>query len=603
MIILNSKLFYSRKNSGFTLIETLVGAAVFLMIALALYQAYGLIFKMISLTRTKTAAYELAAERVEVIRNMPYADIGILNGIPSGTLPRVADYSRSGFVFQATTTIRNIDDSFDGTITSTPRDSAPADYKIVEFEIGCKSCDKFTPITITTTAAPRSLESTTGNGALFVKVIDANGASIPDASVSVVGQGTSTVSITDLTANDGVLQIIDVPPGSFKYAVTVSKSGYSTERTYAPGSNPANPTNPHPTVASGQATQLTFAIDRTATLNLRTVNEFCAVVPSVPLTLTGSKKIGTSPNVFKYNSTVNSGGSGFVSLLNMEWDSYTITPGSGYVIAGSIPFLPVSIAPQETKDVYLLSRVASSTNMLVRVKDAGSGLPLSDARVTFTSGGYEDVGITSKGFLKQTDWSYGQGQTLVGNPSGFLSTDGNIVTATPNQITLYRPFGSYVTSGELTSSWFDIGNGSSTLYTLEFTPAVQATSTGANSVRVQLESTQAIGSTTTGFIGPDGTSGTFYTPTNTNINVVHSNKRYVRYKIFLSTTNTSVTPIVSTLSMTFGTECTPFGQVFFNNVPSTNSVISVTRSGYQSASSTVQVTSSGQSLDFLLNPL
>lgn len=600
----NTEDFIADNKSGFTLIETLVGTAVFLMVAIALYQAYGLIFQMLSLTRAKTAAYELAAERVEVIRNMPYAQIGIVNGIPSGTLTRFAEYSRSGFTFQATTTIHNTDDAFDGTITSTPRDSAPADYKLVEFEIGCKTCNKFVPITVTTTAAPRSLESTTGNGALFVKAIDANGIPVSDATVTVVGQGTSTVSISDLTANDGVLQIIDVPPGSFKYAVTLSKAGYSTERTYSlagvPGSSTSTPVNPHPTVASGQATQLTFAIDKTASLNIHTVNTVCGIVPSIPLTIIGSKKIGVTPNVFKYSSSINTGGTGVSLLSGMEWDSYSITPGSGYVIGGSIPFLPVSIAPQEVKDVYLLARTASTPNLLVRVKDASSGLPISGATVTISKSGYQDTGITSKGFLKQSDWTHGEGQLSMSDAQAFYSST-NINTATSSQLTLLKSGGIYQTPGELVSSWFDIGNGSTTLYALEFTPTVQASSTGANSVRLQLESTQAIGSTTTGFIGPDATPASFYTATSTNVNVAHSNKRYVRYKLFMSTASTTVSSLVSTVTMTYGTECTPFGQAFFENVPTGSYTVSVSRSGYQSASSTVSVQSSGQSTDFSLN--
>ncbi len=290
-------LFSWRSNErGVTLVETLIGAFVFLLIAVAVYQSYGLIFKLIGMTRLKTAAFELAQEQVETIRNMPYADIGIISGVPVGTIPRVQDYTRSGYVFRATTTVRNVDDPFDGIIGGIPNDLSPADHKIVELLIGCVSaCADFTPIEVTTTVAPRSLETTTGNGAIFVEVIDANGQPVPSADVTIQGQGTSTVSISELTNTSGIFQLVDVVPGSFLYKITASKNQHSSETTYTPGAvaNP-NPTFPHATVAAGVVTRLTLAIDQISTITIKSVDETCTAVPFIPFTITGQKKIGTA---------------------------------------------------------------------------------------------------------------------------------------------------------------------------------------------------------------------------------------------------------------------------------------------------------------------
>ena len=76
-------------------------------------------------------------------------------------------------------------------------------------------------------------------------------------------QQAPSIVIEDTTNNDGLLQIVDAPPGVEAYEVTVSKSGYSQDHTYTVGApeNP-NPSKPHSTVAIQQLTELSFAIDR-----------------------------------------------------------------------------------------------------------------------------------------------------------------------------------------------------------------------------------------------------------------------------------------------------------------------------------------------------
>lgn len=55
---------------------------------------------------------------------------------------------------------------------------------------------------------------------------------------------TTSIVIDDTTNNDGYVQIIDAPPGINAYEISVSKPGYSSERTYMIGdvANP-NPQN------------------------------------------------------------------------------------------------------------------------------------------------------------------------------------------------------------------------------------------------------------------------------------------------------------------------------------------------------------------------
>ena len=74
-------------------------------------------------------------------------------------------------------------------------------------------------------------------------------------------KGTPIV-IDDVTNINGMLQVVDAPPGVNAYEIIVSKDGFTTDQTYTPGAagNP-NPTKPHATVAIQQLTQISFVID------------------------------------------------------------------------------------------------------------------------------------------------------------------------------------------------------------------------------------------------------------------------------------------------------------------------------------------------------
>src|SRR3989338_11385421 len=68
--------------AGFGLVESIVGVAIFAIIGVSVYSTYVRIFQVIRATKEKDAAIALANEEFEVVRNLPYSDVGIMNGIP-----------------------------------------------------------------------------------------------------------------------------------------------------------------------------------------------------------------------------------------------------------------------------------------------------------------------------------------------------------------------------------------------------------------------------------------------------------------------------------------------------------------------------------------
>lgn len=579
-----------------------MSAALFAVVAVGIYHAFTTVLSVISTSRSKIIAMDLANEQFEIIRNLPYSDVGLVSGVPLGKLSHVQTLTRSGYVFTATTTIRNIDDPFDGTLGGSPNDLSPADNKLVEIEIGCEACKNFQPIFVNTKVAPKNLETASTNGALFIKVLDANGQPVSDANVHVENNAqTPAIMIDDSTNVNGMLQIVDAPPGVNAYEITVTKSGYTTDKTYKPGAagNP-NPLKPHATVALQQVTQASFVIDRVSEMDISTVTKTCAAVPGIAMSVKGTRLIGTNPDVLKYSQSQTTNGSGLKALTNLDWDTYGITLSDpNYDIVGTNPSLPMSLAPNNTQSLQLVVAHKDPNSLLVSVKDSGTGLPLASSTVELTKGSYDETLLTGRGFLSQTDWSGGADQETFSDATRYLASLNVDVTAPVGETKLHNSFGTYETSGELTSSTFDTGS-ISNFHQLFWLPADQAPAAGAGSVRMQIATNND--GQTWDFKGPDGTASTYYTSPVSDISSAHDGDRYLRYKIFLQTADSSVSPNISDVSFTFTSACVPPGQVIFTDLDSGNYVLSVWREGYTMASTPVTVNQSWQSQDVLLTP-
>ncbi len=234
----------TRPQGGFTLVETLVAMAIFVSISVGIFAGFLNILRIMSIIRTKNIMTDIANEQFEIARNLSYSNVGTVGGIPSGIISQNKTINRDNKVFTVETTIRNFDDPFDGTFNGTPKDTSPADMKIIELTISCTSCsDSLAPISFTTKIAPKNLETQSTNGALVVKVFNASGLPVSEADVNIINNNvTPHISLNDTTDINGVFTIVDAPPSVGGYQITVTKDGYSTDRTYPTGGSG----NPHP---------------------------------------------------------------------------------------------------------------------------------------------------------------------------------------------------------------------------------------------------------------------------------------------------------------------------------------------------------------------
>lgn len=585
-------------NKGFSLVEVIIASGIFAVVAMSVYQGFFSINSLVAASRDKVAAVDLINGEFELVRNLSFANVGLETGIPHGLLAATSTVVKDGRTFLVTRVVRNIDDPFDGTIGGTPNDLSPADYRLVEINVSCTTCKNPLDFSATATIAPKNLETASTNGALFIKVLDANGNPVPQADVHVTNSAAG-IDIYETTNNDGLLAIVDAPPGQNAYRVVVTKSGFTTDRSYATSSVNQSPLKPDPTVLLQQLTQVSFIIDRVSDITVNTMDNTCAEVPSVPFDITGTKLIGSNPDVVKYDASFSTNSSGQRNIPNLEWDTYSFMTTGSYYLAGANPIGSVSIPPNSSQNVTLVIAEESPSILLVAVKDAATLLPLSDVTVSLTKTGFSRTLITDQGYFSQSDWSGGSGQLNFIDPARYHSSE-NIETF-EGEIKLSSSLGSYVTSGSLTSSIFDTGT-SSHWSRVSILPADQPVEAGEDSVKFQIATSLTNTATTTwDFLGPDGTAGTFYTIADNNISPVHADNRYVRYKLFLSTEDELVSPTISDFVISFSSSCIPPGQVSFGSLISGDYTLSIEASGYVSQEIPVTIDSNWQIKDVLLS--
>lgn len=433
---------------GFTLIETLVGSLVFAIVAVSAYQVFSTLMTAVLSARAKIAAAALVNEQIEIIRNLPYEDVGLTTGLPAGKIQREQTLQRDGFDFEVLTTIRNSDDPFDGTIGGNPSDSSPADYKSVDLDVDCQNCKVFPTLRFTTLVAPYALETASTNGAMFIQVIDAEGIPVAGAEVHITNIGANPdIIIDEITDNGGWVKVIDAPPGVNAYNIVVTKDGYTTDQTYLPGGAAgAEPISPDVTVVIQQVSQTSLSIDQTSSLSVSTIDSACAALPDIDFSLTGTKLIGL-PDIVKFSTEdYTTDASGNYEIEDLEWDTYSLAlESAGYDLAGTSLLPNFTINPNENLELEITATPSLPNALLVSVQDA-NGTPLDNATVELENLPFTETKTTNSGTCPtpgQVFWNglLGGNYTLRISKAGYQTDISNfplaswqnkIITLTPN---------------------------------------------------------------------------------------------------------------------------------------------------------------------------
>ena len=333
--------------------------------------------------------------------------------------------------------------------------------------------------------------------------------------------------------------------------------------------------------------EMTFSIDLVADMSVETLNASCVPVGSTDVSLVGTKRIGITPDVYTVDQDVTTNGSGEYLFSDLVWDTYQFDV-TGYDIIGSIPNERIDLLPGVSQPVQLILGTATTHALRVDVVDSVTGQPIANATVLVTSTSYSEEKVTGVGTVGQTDWSGGSGQGVWSDETKYWVSNSVDVLTSPGDVMLTGAGGVYLSSGELESSIIDLGTQASCVQ-LAWEPVAQPPETGADSLKFQIATSPSSTLESWDYLGPDGTNATYYTVSDPLIHDIHDGDEFFRYKVYLETASTTYTPRLSDMSLIYTNSCTPPGQVYFGNLGSSQHSIVVSAPGYESYTTSVNL--------------
>ena len=263
---------YSTRNTdGFSLVELIIVAALSVVVFLALFSSVKYILQVITLSESKLSALAVANERMEYFRSLPYDEVGVVAGYPSGTIPQTSTTSLNGITFYERVRVDYVDDPADGLLAADDN-GIILDYKQVRLEYEWRINEATSSLQLVSTIVPRSIETTAGGGTVRINVLDDQSSLLPGASVRLISSSsTFSYDVTNPTDASGSA-LFNVPADSgYQVEVTAIISGnqYSTDKTYEATTTLPNPAVAPFAVLESDISTLTFQIGELSDLSIQ----------------------------------------------------------------------------------------------------------------------------------------------------------------------------------------------------------------------------------------------------------------------------------------------------------------------------------------------
>ena len=394
------KNYIKRDEEGFSLLEVLFVVFIITISVLTLYSLFNVALRMVWENKARTGATQLANEKLEIARNLPYSDVGTVGGIVVGTIPENEVVNRNGIDYAVYTNVVYIDDEFDGTWESDPVDSLTSDYKRILVRVSWESNFSSSPVEFYTDISPKGIETNLGGGTLVITVFNASGLPVDNASVHIYNDGVvPVVDMNTFTNAQGQLVLPGVAEAIESYEISIAKSGYTTDGTYDTTVALPTPDKPHLTVFEGQTTSASFNIDQTADMYIYVTDINELPLGNFTVHVQGEKRYGLDGDgepVYKIDGDYVNNGSGTINMEGIEWDNFNITVdgGTGYDINSQSTPNPVPIMPLDSLGVILILEPTANHSLIVVVKDE-EDVSVEGASVQVTNVfGFDDTILT-----------------------------------------------------------------------------------------------------------------------------------------------------------------------------------------------------------------
>ncbi|MBP9757035.1 MAG: hypothetical protein KBD06_00385 [Candidatus Pacebacteria bacterium] len=584
MVTLRTQGSYTNRphTAGVTLIDTIVGTALMLVVFMGITAAFQLTVDVVSNSKARAGAIALDNERMEFLKSLSYSAIGVVGGIPSGIVPQTETVVLNGVTYTRRTLVYYSDDPADG-LGVADTNNIIADYKTIRVEVSWRYKNSDRSIQVVGRVSPQGVETAVPGGTLTINVVDANAAPLRDAQIDITNNSTTpAVSIRTFTNELGSISFIGAPAAS-DYQIVVSKTGYSTAQTYTVSTQNPNPNPRHLTVSNNLTTSYTFAIDLLAT---KTIQTYKAVESRTWTDLLSSETFVATTS----NTTVSAGEARLIGPPYGTDGFILSTDISTTLLNGWRTLSWVDTTPPQTDIVYSLYTMAGGVPTLI----PNSDLPGNAA-------GFASSSIDISALSTSTYPAVRIGATLISSSSSATpSIDSWAISYT------YGPE-VFPSLGVTVRGLKTIGN-SPTVY------KYNATSTSDGGGRINLPSiewdTYTIDPTTmSGFetaevcapqpelLSPGASQITrLYVATNTPrslvVDVRQGDDSYIQ--------NASVQLFSTTTDTTLNTSAC--GQVYFPSLSSGTYTLNVSKTGFQPQSSNVVISTTDARASVVLTP-
>lgn len=384
-----------------TLIEAMILLFIFSVITLSFYSLLSVGTRYIVEVKDRLGASAVANERMEVVRNLDYADIGTTTGIPSGNIPEketITENSRRYYIF---TFVQYVDDPFDSTAGGSPKDTIPNDYKRVRIKVAWEDdIDSPKSVSLVSTFPPRGIETSAGGGVLSINILNSKGIGIPQAKVHIKNTY-SGIDITTLTDDTGNIMLPSAPVGTRRYVLEVSKDGYLPIVTMPPyNQTPYNPVDVHASVVKNTVNTKAMVTDKLSSFTLHFKDAFGVSVPGVSFDMIGGRILGNkvgipSDPVYAYDETgISSGSDGEKSFSDISYGTFYLTIGSpGYKLIKVDPGLSSRNSAFDAQpgtdsdfDIVLADRSIASALITIKNNKDSSLIPNAEVHLKNSSG-------------------------------------------------------------------------------------------------------------------------------------------------------------------------------------------------------------------------
>jgi len=384
---------------GFSIIEVVAAIFLFTVVFVTVFGSFKAGLTSLVQSRHRTEAAALANEKMEIIRNMTYNDIGTQGGVPSGVLPQNESVTKSNQRFNVHTYVRYVDDPEDG-LGAADTNHVLTDYKEAKVEVTWSGVQTGHGAKVVSRFVPNGVETDVGGGSFRLNILDGSGAGIPGVSTHIVNNSVSPkVNINTYTDSYGTILMSGMPAGDRNYVITVSKDGYESVTTLPPYPiTTFDPTDVHASVMAGDLNTKAIIIDKLSNFHMyaRDILNYDNLLPNIHFNLKGGRVIGleygTTNEITGYDQNFATGAGGDVSVSDISPGKYNIILNEpGYVIVGTDPFLPIALAPDQSLDVNFVLARSNVNSLLATVKNSQTGSVLSNASVHLFNGSGTDI--------------------------------------------------------------------------------------------------------------------------------------------------------------------------------------------------------------------